>query len=145
MIILDRSHPTQTSRLSHAPETESFPLFPCRAKSALGLGPNPKSTGRKWVRACFHPLSVAFLLDAGRIHMASSSGGGFAVTERPQGTVHEFSAQLLDGRTVSLEVFRGRVLLIVNTASDCGFTPQYAGLQALFQAYRQRGFEVLGF
>jgi glutathione peroxidase len=65
--------------------------------------------------------------------------------DAPQGSVYEFSAQLLDGRTVSLGEFRGRVLLIVNTASKCGFTPQYAGLQELNRAYRQQGFDVLAF
>ncbi len=61
------------------------------------------------------------------------------------GTVYEFSAERLDGQSVSLEEFRGRVLLIVNTASKCGFTPQYAGLEELYGRYRGRGFEVLGF
>jgi glutathione peroxidase len=60
-------------------------------------------------------------------------------------TVYDFSAPLLDGRTVSLANFKGRVLLIVNTASKCGFTPQYAGLEELFRAYKDRGLEVLGF
>ena len=60
-------------------------------------------------------------------------------------SVYAFSAQLLDGRTVSVEEFRGRVLLIVNTASFCGFTGQYAGLEALCRSYRAHGFEVLGF
>jgi glutathione peroxidase len=59
--------------------------------------------------------------------------------------VYEFSASLLNGRPLDLEEFRGRVLLIVNTASHCGFTPQYAGLEELYRAYRGRGFEVLGF
>ena len=77
--------------------------------------------------------------------MASPLGGGFRVKAEPGKTVYEFSAQLLDGRAVSLSEFRGRVLLIVNTASQCGFTPQYAGLEELYQAYKQRGFEVLGF
>ena len=61
------------------------------------------------------------------------------------GSVYDFSAHLLDGRTISLEEFRGRVLLIVNTASKCGFTPQYAGLEELYRAHRERGLEVLGF
>jgi glutathione peroxidase len=63
----------------------------------------------------------------------------------PAGSIYDFSAPLLDGRTVRLAEFLGRVLLIVNTASQCGFTPQYAGLEELYRAYRDRGFEVLGF
>lgn len=64
--------------------------------------------------------------------------------EQPQ-SVFDYSAQLLDGHEFGLGAFRGRVLLIVNTASRCGFTPQYAGLEALFRKYRERGFEVLAF
>ena len=60
-------------------------------------------------------------------------------------SIFEFSAPLLDGRTVSLGDFAGRVLLIVNTASQCGFTPQYAGLEELHRTLKDRGFEVLGF
>ena len=61
------------------------------------------------------------------------------------GALYGFSALLLDGTPISLETFAGRVLLIVNTASRCGFTPQYAGLEQLYSTYRDRGFEVLGF
>ena len=60
-------------------------------------------------------------------------------------SVFDFSASLLDGTEISLDRFRGRVLLIVNTASKCGFTPQYAGLQALYGAYKDRGLEILAF
>ena len=60
-------------------------------------------------------------------------------------TIYDFSAELLDGRAVNLGEFRGRVLLIVNTASKCGFTPQYAGLEELYRASKDRGFAVLGF
>ncbi len=60
-------------------------------------------------------------------------------------TVYDFSAQLLDGHEAELAAFRGKVLLIVNTASQCGFTPQYAGLEELRGQYKERGFEVLGF
>lgn len=60
-------------------------------------------------------------------------------------TVYDFSAPLLDGRAVSLAEFRGQALLIVNTASQCGFTPQYAGLEALHRRFSGRGFSVLGF
>ncbi|HBK90546.1 MAG TPA: glutathione peroxidase [Parvularcula sp.] len=60
-------------------------------------------------------------------------------------TVHDFSAKTLQGRDQSLAAFRGKVLLIVNVASKCGFTPQYQGLQKLYAANREKGLEVLGF
>lgn len=60
-------------------------------------------------------------------------------------TIYAFSAPLLDGRSILLDEFRGRVMLIANTASHCGFTPQYAGLEALYRAYCDRGFAVLAF
>jgi glutathione peroxidase len=59
--------------------------------------------------------------------------------------LYELSAVGLDGTNRSLGDFRGQVLLIVNVASKCGFTPQYAGLEALFRKYHDRGFAVLGF
>lgn len=60
-------------------------------------------------------------------------------------SVYEFSVKKNDGSTTTLEEYRGKVLLIVNTASRCGFTPQYEGLEALRKQYHERGFEVLAF
>lgn len=60
-------------------------------------------------------------------------------------SIYSFSARTLGGEEVSLDAYRGKVLLIVNTASECGFTPQYAGLQKLYEQQAARGLEVLGF
>jgi glutathione peroxidase len=77
--------------------------------------------------------------------MASSVKGGFALAQGLESSIYGYSARRLDGRIESLGDYRGRVLLIVNTASRCGFTPQYAGLEQLNRSYKARGFEVLGF
>jgi glutathione peroxidase len=61
------------------------------------------------------------------------------------GSVYDYRAKSLDGREVPLSDYQGEVLLIVNTASKCGFTPQYAGLEELYKAYKDRGLMVLGF
>lgn len=60
-------------------------------------------------------------------------------------TLYDFAVRRLDGSETTLGDWRGKVLLIVNTASQCGFTPQYAGLEALYKKYKDRGFAVLGF
>lgn len=60
-------------------------------------------------------------------------------------SVYDFSARSIDGREVPLAQYKDKVLLIVNTASKCGFTPQYAGLEQLYQQYKDRGLMILGF
>ena len=60
-------------------------------------------------------------------------------------TVYDFKAKSLDGKDIDLKQYQGKVLLIVNTASECGFTPQYKGLEAVYEQFRDKGVEVLGF
>jgi glutathione peroxidase len=60
-------------------------------------------------------------------------------------SVHEFTLNSIDGKPAPLSAYQGKVVLIVNVASRCGFTPQYAGLEALYEKYKDRGFVILGF
>ena len=60
-------------------------------------------------------------------------------------SVYDFEAKSIDGVDTPLEQFKGSVLLIVNVASECGFTPQYEGLEALYRKFKDQGFQILGF
>ncbi|OTH00772.1 glutathione peroxidase [Acinetobacter sp. ANC 4973] len=60
-------------------------------------------------------------------------------------SIYQFEAELLDGKNKSFADYEGKVLLIVNTASKCGFTPQFSGLEKLYEKYKDQGLEVLGF
>jgi len=60
-------------------------------------------------------------------------------------SIYDFTAKTIRGTTCKLDEFRGKVMLIVNTASKCGFTPQYADLQKLYDKYQSQGFVILGF
>ena len=60
-------------------------------------------------------------------------------------TLYDYSVKTRDGKEISLKDYEGKVLLIVNTATGCGFTPQYTGLQELYNKYKAQGFEILDF
>ncbi len=59
--------------------------------------------------------------------------------------MHEYSMKAIDGKTVALSQYKGQVMLVVNVASRCGFTPQYEGLEKLYETYKGQGFVILGF
>ena len=65
--------------------------------------------------------------------------------EKSVASIYDFEVNTIDGTPTTLAPYRGKVILIVNVASKCGFTPQYDGLEALYEKYRARGFVVLGF
>lgn len=60
-------------------------------------------------------------------------------------TIYDFKAKNIDGKDISTSIYKDKVLLIVNVASSCGMTPQYAGLESLYKKYKKNGFRVLGF
>jgi glutathione peroxidase len=77
----------------------------------------------------------------GLILMLCMAGGSLAATAK---TVYNFTLKSIDGQPVSLKSYHGKVLLLVNVASKCGFTPQYAGLESLYEKYKDRGLVIVG-
>lgn len=97
-------------------------------------------------------LSGVVLLGLGFIALSTSNTYAnekrstvFSRTDIAAAPLYGFRLPDIDGRPVDLKTFKGKVLLIVNTASMCGNTPQYAGLQEMYERYQERGFEVLAF
>ena len=70
---------------------------------------------------------------------------GFEDYDENEEMIYDFKVKRIDGKEISMSKYKGKVLLIVNVASECGFTPQYAGLEKLYQTYKENGFMVLGF
>lgn len=91
-------------------------------------------------------LALALVAGAG----CEKSGGLFAQVPAQGGkavhqSVYDFAMKDIEGKEVALSQFKGKVLLLVNTASKCGFTPQYEGLEKLYKTYRDKGLVILGF
>lgn len=103
-------------------------------------------SGRAVIRVL--PALVALAIGVALAAVPSHSEAGTAaspVTSTATHTLYDFSAKRIDGVDTALAAFRGKVVLVVNTASHCGFTKQYAALEALQKRYESRGFTVLGF
>ena len=86
--------------------------------------------------ACCIVLAVAAI---------TSLGSGRPASEPGTRSIYDFTMNDIDGKRVNLADFKGKVVLVVNVASRCGFTPQYEGLQKLYLKYQQQGFVILGF
>lgn len=67
------------------------------------------------------------------------------IINKPTKTIYQFSAKDIDGKTIDFSSYKGKVLLIVNVASKCGYTSQYSDLQDLYETYSKKGFEIIGF
>ncbi len=85
-------------------------------------------------------LFISLNLNA-EITKQSNSKSGIKMNK----SIYDFQVETIDGKKQNLEVYKGEVLLIVNTASKCGYTPQYEGLEKLYSDYKDKGFAVLGF
>lgn len=81
------------------------------------------------------------------LSLAATLAASFAIgaTTKAPSSVYDFSMKTIDGKTVSLSKYRGKVLLIVNVASKCGNTPQYAGLESMYKEDKHKGLVILGF
>ena len=83
-------------------------------------------------------LSLSIILSIAGLHRAYAE-------DTINKSIYDFTLKNIDGQDKSLADYKGKVVLIVNTASRCGFTPQYKGLEALYQQYKEKGFLILGF
>lgn len=97
-------------------------------------------------------LKIAGVFGAVALIAAVAIFFGFGASQQPEqpdiafgASVYDFKMKDIDGKDVKLKQYKGKVIMIVNTASRCGYTPQYEGLEAIYKKYKDQGFVVLGF
>lgn len=104
---------------------------------AFGLDTDTK----RLVRLFFQPVLIAWALwSTGAMSTLIRRGKATA-----SGSFYDFEAQLLSGKTMSMDAYKGKTIVVVNTASKCGLTPQYEGLEQLYKTYKDQGLVILGF
>lgn len=99
---------------------------------------------KKYSATILSIVAVAAIVALGGLLMTSADSGT-PLVPLTAGSIYDIPVRDIKGKTVALDQYRGKVLLIVNVASQCGYTPQYAGLQKLYEDYREKGLVVLGF
>jgi glutathione peroxidase len=77
--------------------------------------------------------------------LINSIAGAFVIKGQPTSSIHQYTATSINGKVIKFEDFKGKKLLIVNTASKCGLTPQYEQLQRLHEQYKDKGLVIIGF
>jgi len=90
-------------------------------------------------------LILMLILSAFLVVVRQNQSKAATMIQPQANSVYDFTVKTIDGQDKNLGDYKGKVLLIVNTASHCGFTPQYKGLEAIYQEFKDKGFEVLGF
>jgi len=98
----------------------------------------------RYPHAAFQGAGRSGLVLAAAIILGAAMSVGVA-REKPHTSVLSFTMKDIDGKDVPLSTYKGKVILIVNVASECGFTPQYKDLEALYEKYKDQGFVILGF
>jgi len=105
--------------------------------SAFGLDTDQK----RFIRLFFQPVLILWALwSTGALKLLFSNKA-----DRLKKSFYDFEAKLLSGKSVSMSQFKGKTIIVVNTASKCGLTPQYEGLEKLYQQYKDKGLVILGF
>lgn len=97
------------------------------------------------IRTAIAPLLCLIAVMSGVAEYVSSQTQTAPMKEKKKMSIYDFTMKSIDGDDVKLDQYRGKVMLIVNVASQCGYTPQYEGLQKIYATYKDRGFVVLGF
>jgi glutathione peroxidase len=114
-------------------------------KQRVSNRPNPHSTRRAAaLLPILHPQAHANIQQGMTRRHVLSGALLFAMSTLAASSIHEFTLKTIDGQPAPLKQYAGKVVLIVNVASRCGYTPQYAGLEKLYRKYKDRGFVIIG-